>query len=111
MDLWHSFVEWFMQLGENYGVNPLIFGSIYVGAIPFFSVSIGWLMKNYKKKKPITLPLLTAGFFFISAYLYLFIAGKNIPVWVYVFLLAMIAYGVFATVLKVRKKVKQPPSE
>lgn len=28
--------DWFLGLGEQYGVNPLIFGSIYVGAIPFF---------------------------------------------------------------------------
>ena len=37
---------WFFGLGERYGVNPLIFGSIYVGAIPFFSLSIAWLVRN-----------------------------------------------------------------
>jgi len=110
MEFWQSFVDWFMQLGKNYGVNPIIFGSIYVGAIPFFSLSIGWLIKNYKKKKSLTLPLLSSCFFFISAYLYLFIAGKNIPLWVYGLLMAMIAYGIYATVLKVRKKVEQPPA-
>jgi len=39
-------MAWFFGLGERYGVNPLIFGSIYVGAIPFFSLSIAWLVRN-----------------------------------------------------------------
>ncbi len=33
---------WVMGLGAQYGVNPVIFGAIYVGAIPFFSCSPGW---------------------------------------------------------------------
>ena len=40
--------EWFLGLGENYGVNPIIFGAIYVGAIPFFSISLAWLVKNIR---------------------------------------------------------------
>ena len=74
-----SFIDWFMGLGEEYGVNPIIFGSIYVGAIPFFTASLGWLIRNIRKKKPIVIPTLLSGFFFISAYLYLMIAGENIP--------------------------------
>ena len=82
---WSSLKDWFLQLGEQYGVNPIIFGAIYVGAIPFFSLSIAWLVNNFRKKKSIVLPALLAGFFFISAYLYLIIAGKNVPFWVYSF--------------------------
>jgi hypothetical protein len=32
--------NWFMGLGEPYGVDPVIFGSIYVGAIPIFWLAI-----------------------------------------------------------------------
>jgi len=32
--------EWFLGLGQQYHVNPIIFGAIYVGAIPFFSASV-----------------------------------------------------------------------
>jgi len=46
MELWDSFKDWFMGLGPAYGVNPMVFGSIYVGAIPFFTLSLGWLIKN-----------------------------------------------------------------
>ena len=68
---------WFMSLGDQYGVNPIIFGAIYVGAIPFFTISLGWLVKSFKNKKPIILPMLSSGFFFISAYLYLIIQDQN----------------------------------
>ena len=31
-----SINDWFLALGAEYGVNPYIFGGIYVGAVPFF---------------------------------------------------------------------------
>jgi O-antigen/teichoic acid export membrane protein len=98
---------WFYSLGENYGVNPLIFGAIYVGAIPFFSLSIAWLVKNYRQKKSIVFPVLSAMFFFISAYIYLILAGKNVPVWVYGFVILLIVFGAYSTIKKVRKQIKE----
>lgn len=91
----------------EYGVNPIIFGAIYVGAIPFFSLSIGWLIRNYRKDKSIVLPALSAMFFFISAYIYLIFAGKNVPWWVYVAVVLLIIIGAYSTVKKVRKQINQ----
>jgi hypothetical protein len=98
--------HWFFSLGPKYGVNPIIFGSIYVGAIPLFMLSIGWLIRNLRQKKSVVLPVLSACCCFVSAYVYLIVAGKNIPVWVYFFVLAMIVYGVFSTVNKVRQRAR-----
>lgn len=98
--------DWFMGLGEKYNVNPIIFGSIYIGAIPFFFLSLGWLVKRIKRKKSIVVPVLLTGFFFVSAYLYLIIAGRNIPLWVYFFIGAMVVYGVLSNVKKVKGEVK-----
>lgn len=28
---WDNLYDWFISLGEPYGVNPLVFGLIYVG--------------------------------------------------------------------------------
>lgn len=103
--------EWFLGLGEQYGVNPIIFGSIYVGAIPFFTLSIGWLIKNYKKEKSIVLPALAATGCFISAYVYLIIVGHNVPWWVYGIVILMVLYGVWSTYKSVRKKIKQIENE
>ena len=107
MSWWDTFTHWFLGLGEKYGVNPYIFGGIYVGAIPFFFLCLSWTIKNIKQKKSFVLPLLLTGLFFISAYLYLLIAGKNIPIWVYIFIAVMIGYGVFSTVKKVKAKTKE----
>jgi len=103
MEWWESFKHWFLSLGENYGVNPYIFGGIYIGAVPFFFVCLSWTIKNIRKKKSFTLPLLLTGFCFISAYIYLIIAGKNIPAWVYVFIGAMVLYGAYSTYSKIKK--------
>lgn len=103
MEWWEIFKEWFLSLGENYGVNPYIFGGIYIGAIPFFFLCLGWTMKNIHHKKSIIVPVLLTGLFFISAYLYLIIAGKNIPAWVYVFIALMAIYGIYSTIVKIKK--------
>ena len=96
---------WFMNLGDQYGVNPIIFGAIYVGAIPFFTLSLGWLVKSFRNKKSILLPMLSSGFFFISAYLYLIIAGKNVPVWIYGFIVLLVVFGGYSTVKKVKGQI------
>lgn len=101
-----TFKEWFLSLGEKYHVNPYIFGGIYIGAIPFFFLSLYRVIKNIKQKKSIVFPVLLTGFFFVSAYLYLIIAGKNIPVWVYIFIGLMVVYGIYSTIKKIKEKTK-----
>jgi hypothetical protein len=91
--LWEGFKEWFLSLGGKYSVNLYIFGGIYIGAIPFFFLCLSWTIKNIKYKKPFALPLLLTGSCFVSAYVYLIIAGKNIPVWVYIFIGLMIKHS------------------
>ncbi|EOR92979.1 hypothetical protein ADIARSV_3877 [Arcticibacter svalbardensis MN12-7] len=106
MEWWQAFKDWFLSLGGKYNVNPFIFGAIYLGAIPFFFACLYWTVKNIRNKKSIFLPVLLTGFFFVSAYLYLILVGKNIPVWVYVFIAIMIIYGVYSAIGKVRSKIK-----
>ncbi len=107
--MWQTIKTWFLSLGENYGVDPLVFGIIYVGAIPFFLLSIAWLVRNRRAGKPIALPVLSAGVFFISAYVYLAIVGHNIPIWVWFFMAAMVVYGIWSTMRDIRKKVAAEP--
>lgn len=104
---WDAIQNWFLSLGTEYGVNPFIFGAIYVGAVPFFSLSIGWLIRNYRKGKSIVLPALSAMFFFISAYIYLMFAGKNVPWWVYGVVVLLIVIGAYSTIKKVRRQINE----
>ena len=112
---WNGISEWFLSLGEQYGLEGhhlIIFGIIYVGAIPLFTVSLGWLIRNLRQKTSPLVPALFTGFFFISAYLYLifidlFTEGPEIPAWVYVFIAVLVGAGVFSTLKKIRTGVAE----
>ena len=97
--------HWFFNLGSEYGVDPLIFGIIYVGAIPFFVTSVAWLVRNVQRGRSILLPAICASFCFLSAYIYLAVSGKNIPYWVWAFIGGIILVGVFFVVRQIKKKI------
>lgn len=96
--------DWFFGLGTQYGVDPFVFGAIYVGAIPFFLLSIGWLVRRLRAGRSVTIPVLCAGFCFVSAYLYLAIVGHDIPLWVWGALGLLIAYGAVSAFKDVRRR-------
>ncbi len=103
--------EWFLGLGAEYGVNPYIFGGIYVGAIPLFTASVAWLVRNARAGRSVVVPALAAGFCFVSAYLYLIVAGQNVPVWVYAAVVVLVVGGAWSTVRSVRAKVAEARAE
>ncbi len=105
-EFWDRAIVWFFGLGEQYGVDPIVFGSIYVGAIPLFALSVAWLIKAKRSGKPLTWPTFSAGFWFISSYLYLFIAGENIPWWIYAAVIALLGYAGFASYRNIQSKLK-----
>lgn len=91
-------------MGEQYGVNPIVFGGIYVGAVPFFIISISWLVRRRKARQSIVLPAMSAGFCFVAAYLYLAVVGHDIPVWVWYFIATLVIYGIWSTLRDIRRK-------
>jgi hypothetical protein len=107
--LWPALKEWFFSLGAQYGVNPIIFGSISVGAIPFFWLSVAWLVRNLRRGRSPFLPVVATSLCVLSAYIYLFIAGENLPLWVYALVIGLIGYSAYSTVQTVRKKAAETP--
>jgi ABC-type Co2+ transport system permease subunit len=107
--LWPTLKEWFFSLGAQYGVNPLIFGGISVGAIPFFWLSVAWLVRNLRQGRSPFLPVLATSLCVLSAYVYLFIAGENLPLWVYALVIGLIGYSAYSTVQTVRKRATETP--
>ena len=73
----------------------------------FSTASAAWIVRNYRIGKSVMVPALFAGFFFVSAYLYLILVGRNVPLWVYGFVLALIVVGLFSTVKKIKSKIRQ----
>ncbi len=109
--LWPALKEWFFSLGAQYGVNPVIFGSISVGAIPFFWLSVAWLVRNLRQGRSPFLPVVATSLCVLSAYIYLFIAGENLPLWVYALVLGLLGYSAYSTVQTVREKTTADASE
>jgi hypothetical protein len=112
--LWPALKEWFFGLGAQYGVNPLIFGGISVGAIPFFWLSVAWLVRNLRRGRSPFLPVLATSLCVLSAYIYLFIAGENLPLWVYALVVGLVGYSAYSTIATVRTRAQadatEPPS-
>ncbi|MFW6157369.1 MAG: hypothetical protein ACOC4S_00870 [Balneolaceae bacterium] len=102
--------DWILSLSEDYNVNPYIFAGIYVGAIPFFTASVAWIVRNKRRNRPLYLPVLATGLCLSSAYIYLFIAGENVPLWVYAIIVALIGYGVYSTMRKVKSNQNERKS-
>ena len=105
--MWTDLQEWFLSLGAEYGVDPLVFGAIYVGAIPLFTLSVAWMVRRARRRESVLVPGLAAGFCFVSAYLYLLVAGRNVPAWVYAVVVGLVVVGAVGAVRKVRRRVAE----
>lgn len=103
--------EWFLGLGAEYGVNPYIFGAIYVGAIPFFLATVAWMVRRKRRGEPITFQLIIAGFLAMSAYIYLIFAGQNLAWWVYAIIAALVVYSIWSLIKKAREPAPEPSAE
>jgi hypothetical protein len=106
------FKDWIVNMGEEHDVDPLALGGLYLTSKLFFFTFLGWTLKNLRAKKPILMPLLFASVSFSLPYMYLIIAGRNISIWVYIFIGVMFAYGAFSIWKKVTEKTlptENPP--
>lgn len=101
-------VDWLLRLGEDYGVDPVIYAVIYVGALPFFLASLAWLVRRLRRRGHLAVPLVLTTFFFLAPTLYVFVAGRNLPAWVYAVLIGLAVIGAVATARKVRSRLREP---
>lgn len=102
--LWPAVKNWFFGLSDQYGVDPLVFGSISIGAIPFFWLSVAWLVRTVRQGPSLFFPVTATAPCVLSAYVYLFIAGENLPLWVYALVIGLLGYSAYSTVHTARKK-------
>jgi hypothetical protein len=91
---------------ENYGVNPLIFLGLYFGTVPLFWASIYYLVRNYRLKRSIIIPLSGLLFSQLACYVYLLAAGQDLPIWVYLIITALMVYALNRAWHITRRKAK-----
>jgi peptidoglycan/LPS O-acetylase OafA/YrhL len=104
--MWEDILAWLLSLGEEYGVDPVVYAVIYVSAAPFFFASLAWLVRTIRRRGPIGLPLLSTAVFFSLPTLYVFIAGRNLPPWAYAVLIGLVILGAVVTGLRVREQLR-----
>jgi len=106
--MWDEIVAWLLRLGDDYGVDPVVYAVIYVGAGPFFFASLAWLVRRRRRREPIGLALLSTAISFSAPTLYVFVAGRNLPWWVYGLLIGLAAIGAVMTIRSIRERIRRP---
>ena len=107
LNYWALLSDKAFELSSYYGVDPLIFSLLYVGTIPPLWFSIAWIVRNSQKNTPVTVPIVITFLCYTGTYIYLVIAGQNIPVWVYCIAVGMIAFSGYKIHKKVSAKLSQ----
>ncbi len=103
--MWEVIKEYYISIGEEYQVNPIVFVGIHVIATPLFIAAVAWIVRNYKKGKSIVMPSVVACLIFNAANIYLVISGKNIPVWIYVIIGTTTIISGYFSVKKIQHKI------
>ncbi|MFM9908074.1 MAG: hypothetical protein ACKVOW_01925 [Chitinophagaceae bacterium] len=105
LNIWDAIKNYYITLGNNYEVDPLLFLGIHIVATPLFFLAVAWLIKNFKSKKPLGLPIFLAVLIFNAANIYLVLFGRNIPWFIYAILgLTTVISGYFSY-KKILKKI------
>jgi peptidoglycan/LPS O-acetylase OafA/YrhL len=100
--------RWLGGLSEGFGVDPLVYAILYVGSAPFFFGSLAWLIGRLRRREPVLLPAISTVVFFSLPTLYVFVAGRNLPWWIYAVLVILAVLGAVAAVRRVRAALERP---
>jgi peptidoglycan/LPS O-acetylase OafA/YrhL len=100
-------VAWLGGLSDGYGVDPLIYAILYVGSAPFFFGSLAWLIRRLRRREAILLPAASTVLFFSLPTLYVVVAGRNLPWWIYAALVVLAVLGAIAAVRRVRAALQR----
>ncbi|UCC12899.1 MAG: hypothetical protein JSW02_05080 [candidate division WOR-3 bacterium] len=102
-----EFVQsWLADIQSNYGVNPVIFGIIYVVCVLPFWISIYKIIAGLKNRRrgQVTTFTLILGFTILAPFVYVAFFGRNLPAWFWVVAAVVISYSVYSVLRRIRKK-------
>lgn len=91
---------------DYYGINPIIFITIYLICAPIFYYSLFRTIRAIAGKKGKDILIWSAIFLGanIAPYFYIILFGKNIPWWVFVMIALLISEGIITLILKVHQQ-------
>ena len=100
-------LAWLGSLGEDYGVDPLVYAILYIGAAPFFFGSLAWLVRSIRRRDSLLAPALSIAFFFSLPTLYVLVAGRDLPPWVYAVLIVLAIIGAISVMRRVGSALRR----
>lgn len=108
-----SFVStWLSNIQHNHGVNPIVFGIIYVVCVVPFWLSIYKIIAGIKNKKTAQVSTfgIILGITIIAPFVYVALFGRNLPFWFWIIAVLVIAYSVFSVLRRIKKAKNAPGS-
>lgn len=106
-----TWVEAQMEVArEHFGVDPVVFLVLLLGTSPVFYYSIYRIVRALAKRRPNEITLWSMLFLLSTAapYLYVLVAGRNLPWWVYIIIALLLGQGVYSLVRRLRRKPENP---
>lgn len=90
------------QAVDQYGVNPVIFLTIYLSGIPVFYYSLFRMIRALAKKLEKDAVFWSTVFVcsIVAPFLYVLFFGRHLPWWVYTIIALFIGQGIFALIRK-----------
>ncbi len=82
-----------LTLGDQYGVNPFVFGVLYLVHHPLFWGTMACLAARVRQKRPVTGVVALGVFFWLLPYGYVFLFGHGLPWWAYAVAVVFVAVG------------------
>ena len=101
LSIWENIKYYYTSLAVNYHVDPIIFMCIHLIGTPLFITSISWLIRNYRQKKSLVLPVLLSLIIYNIGNVYLIVCGKNIGWFIYAIIGATTIVSMYFTYKKI----------
>ena len=97
--------SWLAGIQRDYGVNPVIFGTIYLICVLPFWISIYKIITGLKNRRrgQVTMFALILGSTILAPFVYVAFFGRDLPVWFWAVAAAVICYSVYSVLRRIKK--------
>lgn len=101
---WHLW-QHVLTLGDQYGVDPVLFAVLYLAHHPLFWGTMAWLAARVRRRQPVAALVALGVFFWLMPYSYVFLFGRNLPWWAYGVAAIILAVGGTHVVKEIRRRL------
>lgn len=101
--------QWFGYIQDRYGVSPLVFGIIYAVSFAPCWYCVFKILRAFKQhdRKRLTFWAVIFALFFISPYAYVYLFGRNYPIWFHAIFAIFVVFTSILAIKKIRKMIVQ----